>query len=87
MCLKNFNNNCLKLDFRTIIDAYNPLGYGETLSEQQHWTYVFRQSQHIWGNTFWTNIMFFEYLQHVNFIVQHVNLVVKHVTILMLKPI
>ena len=34
ICLRNLNKQCLKLDSRPILYAYNLLGYGETLSEQ-----------------------------------------------------
>ncbi len=34
MCHKNVYKTSLKLDFRPILDAYNLLGYGETLSEK-----------------------------------------------------
>ena len=34
ICLQNLNKNCLKLDSRPILYAYNLLGYGETLSEK-----------------------------------------------------
>ncbi len=33
-CHKNVYKTCLKLDFRPILDAYNLLGYGETLSDK-----------------------------------------------------
>ena len=33
ICLQNLNKQCLKLDSRPILYAYNLLGYGETLSE------------------------------------------------------
>ncbi len=34
MCHKHVYKTSLKLDFRPILDAYNLLGYGETLSEK-----------------------------------------------------
>ena len=34
ICLQNLNKQCLKLDSRPILYAYNLLGYGETLSEK-----------------------------------------------------
>ena len=33
MCHEHVYRTCIKLDVRPILDAYNLLGYGETLSE------------------------------------------------------